>query len=255
MITFLTAFKPFNSVYRPIQRSALFSYKANGVPVVAVDTEGDADKYCSRFPNVTLFKNTRTGLDLGFKNRSPVLKDLLVEGLKLIQTPFVGLINADILIPMGFKNSIQEMITKAGDQSFIAFTRYDLLLLKEVKTVLELKRLFSKQSAVYDEASSSDLFVSSKKNFIDIAGEIPDFILGRYGWDNWIHSYSAVNFKCFNGTKALKILHCRHDHSHIVNQEGKPGRSAASSAHNISLLESIQEQYGPMVRINTWEEI
>jgi len=102
MITFITAFKPFDVTYLPIQRSALFSYKANGIPVIAADTEGDAKEYCTRFPNVTLLKGIRTAKDLGYNNCAPILKDLIVEALKGVKTPLVGLINSDILIPMDF---------------------------------------------------------------------------------------------------------------------------------------------------------
>jgi hypothetical protein len=254
LITFIMAFKPFDITYLPIQRSALFSYKANGIPVIAADTEGDAGKYCTRFPNVTLLKNIRTARDIGFKNRAPLLNNLLTEALKAIQTPLVGLINSDIILPMDFKNSLQKMMIKTGQQGFIAFTRYDLTLEEEIKTVRDLRKLFARESTVYDEATSSDLFISSYENFKKIAEEIPEFILGRYGWDNWIHLFAEVTFKCFNGTKTLKTLHCRHDHSHIANQEGKPGKSAASSAYNISLLEPIRAKYGNDVRINHWEK-
>ena len=255
MITFITAFKSFDTFYLPIQRSALFSYKANNIPVIAADTEKDAGEYCRSFPNVSLLKNIRTAQDIGFKNRSPILKDLLIEALKLIQTPLVGLINSDILVPMNFKNSLQKMISQTSQQSFIAFTRYDLTLEEEIKTVKSLEKLFILKSTIYDEATSSDLFISSYENFKIIAREIPEFILGRYGWDNWLHLYARGNFNCFNGTKALKTLHCRHDHSHILNQEGRPGRSATSSAYNISLLEPIRVKYGSNVQINRWEKV
>jgi calcineurin-like phosphoesterase family protein len=255
MITFITAFKPFDLIYLPIQRSALFSYKANKTPVIAADTEGDAKKVCLGFPNVTLLTSIKTAKDLGFNNQSPILKDLLIEALKGIKTPLVGLLNSDILIPMGFKKFLQGMLKKTGDHGFTAFTRYDLNLDTEIKTVKGLRKLFTQESTIYDEATSSDLFISSYENFKKIAEEIPEFILGRYGWDNWIHSFAEVNFRCFNGTKALKILHCRHDHSHITSQEGNPGKSAVSSAYNISLLKPIQEKYGIEVRIQHWEKI
>jgi hypothetical protein len=255
MITFITAFKPFNLTYLPIQRSALFSYKANGIPVIAADTEGDAGRFCTRFPNVTLLRNIRTALDLGFTNLSPILKDLLVQSTKLIQTPLVGLINSDIIIPMDFKDSLQKIIMKTGEQSFIAFTRYDLNLEFEIKSVHDLRKLFSRETTLYDEATSSDLFISSKEIFSVIAQEIPEFILGRYGWDNWLHLYAEVNLRCFNGTKTIKTIHCKHDHNHILNQEGKPGRSAGSSIHNLSLLKPMQDKYGTAVRINYWEKL
>ncbi len=254
MITFITAFKSFDLTYLPIQRSALFSYKANGIPVVAADTEGDAGKYCTRFPNVILLKEIRTGRDVGFNTRSPIIKDLLVESLKMVRTPLVGLINSDVLIPMDFKDLLQKMVAKTGQQAFIAFTRYDLVLNFEMKTVHDLRKLFAREATIYDEETSSDLFISSKENFDAIAREIPEFILGRYGWDNWLHLYAKVNFQCFNGTKTLKTIHCRHDHSHIANQERKPGRSAPSSAYNLELLKPIQNIHGTSVRINHWEK-
>ena len=247
-LTLITAFKKFDAFYEPIQRSALFSYALNEIPVITSDTEGDLKN-----PNIILVDKVRTGESLGYRNKSPVLRDLLSEALKKVTTQYVGLINSDIVIPGGFYVTFWETMMKNGDDSFIAVSRKDTELFSEIKTRSSLRKFFAQKTTAYDAVSSSDLFLGPKRNFQELAISMPPFILGRYGWDNWIHCYAASNFRCFNGTEVFNIRHCMHDHSHILEQEGHPGKMAASSAHNISLLDGALEKFGSPVKLTSWK--
>ena len=98
-ISFITAFRAFDDVFGPIQRSALYSYQANNIAVYGADTEPGVGDACKGYPNVALFRNVKTAKDIGFKNASPLVQDLLLSGLNRVKTPYVGLINSDVLIP------------------------------------------------------------------------------------------------------------------------------------------------------------
>lgn len=248
MISFLTSFKNFDEYYGPIQRSALFSYQVNGIPVFAPDMEPPT---CEK--NINFIKGIKTGKDLGFKNSTPVIKDMILGCLDHIQTPMVGFINSDIIIPADFQSIYKRVLKKYGESVFIAVTRYDFTLKEEINDLGKLGDAFKQDALIYDEASSSDLFIASKATFKKMAEEMPNFMLGRYAWDNWLHYYAAVHLHPLNGTYTFKTLHCRHTHQHIMDQEGSPGRKASSSAYNISLLKDMQDHYGSTIRINKWE--
>lgn len=252
MITFITAFKEFDDYYGAIQRSALFSYETAGIPVIAPDNVPNAEKHCSKFKNVSIYNGVKTAKDLGYKNTSPLLNDMLKRGTEQVTTPLVGLINCDVLIPEDFLDTLKAVVKKYGEGNLIVVTRHDIDLFSEIDTVDKLKSAFEQESKIYDINSSSDLFIASRNIFRALAVHMPNFILGRYAWDNWLHYKGAVHHRGYNGTKVFKILHCRHTHSHIEIQEGRPGRKAPSSVHNIKLLEDMRNQYGAMPRINTW---
>jgi hypothetical protein len=108
---------------------------------------------------------------------------------------------------------------------------------------------------LYDVSTSSDIFITSKFIWRKIIHEMPEFILGRYGWDNWLHTIAELKgFRKFNCTNVLTILHCKHNHQHILLQEKKQKQSAASSQYNLALWKKVLDVYGT-TRINAWPQI
>ena len=250
---FITAFKSFkNNNDGASQRSALYTWAANGARIVAPNNESDIKENCQRFPSVKLLPGIRTARDFHFQHNSPVLKDLLLRGLDEYQDEWVVLINSDVLLPRDFYLTLKDVGRRYRDNAFIAVTRYDIDLFYEVDTHQKHDAVFTEEATIYNEHCSSDVFISRRENFLKMAKDMPPFILGRYGWDNWIHYYVYVNFYALNGTRVFKTLHCRHNHQHIEMQEGRPGRYALSSVHNLTLLRNMQNLYGQSIRINRW---
>lgn len=255
-LSFITAFKQFDNFYGAVQRSALFSYGLNSIPVYVPNNEPDVIESCKGYPFLTVLDGVRTGRNLGFKNSSPILKDMIKVALGEIKTNYVGLINSDIIIQEDFSEIVMDVLNTYGENAFIAVTRRDTDLFFEIDSVEKMREFFLQQTTPYDEACSSDLFLTSKRNFYCLIANMPDMILGRYAWDNWLH-YSAVEngFNCLNGTRAIKTVHCVHTHSHILSQEGAAGKTAPSSGHNIRMLLDIKNRIGPPILINTWKYV
>lgn len=255
MISFITAFKDFDVFYGAVQRSALYTWKENGVKVYAPDNEPTVKENVARFSNVQLVPEVLTARHFRYQNSSPILKDLLLKSLDMIDQPMVAFINSDILIPSDFAQLIRRVVTKYGTDIFIVVSRFDIDLFFEVDTMEKWRQVYDQTCTVHNDACSSDLFIASKENFRKMARSIPEFVLGRYGWDNWIHFYVHATFTSYNGTHLFKTLHCRHGHQHIEIQEGKPGRYAPSSVHNLTLLRNMQNIYGSSIRINKWPQL
>lgn len=257
MITFITAFKDFIGSDRMAQRSAMWSWWYNRVPVVAVDNEPFIKANCCEFNNVRLVEGIKTARALGFDNACPLINDMIFRCLQHVETPLVALINGDIIIQADFRSQLEKIGNRYGWDVFMTGTRFGVDLQYEINSEETYRQLHEEESKVHNEVNSADIFIASKDTFQRMAEDMPDIILGRYGWDNWIHFWAATSggVPTLNCTHALKTIHCQHDHAHIEHQEGKPGRKALSSVHNLTLLRNMQNLYGPTVRINKWTAV
>jgi hypothetical protein len=63
----------------------------------------------------------------------------------------------------------------------------------------------------------SDYFIFPKRLFV----EIPDFAIGRAGWDNWM-IYQAISrgWLAIDATKSLLAIHQSHDYAHLDSERG-----------------------------------
>jgi len=243
-IVFITSFKPFVGCDATSQKSAIYSWGYNGINYISTSNIGGV-----RIGGV------RKGSDLGYSSDAEVIKDIILSGLEKIEKGLVVFINGDIIVVPGFDKSIYDMVEKYGENSFYTATRYDINLDFEVHDDKTYRDACHLERRLYDTISSSDIFIMSKENMRRMAEDMPDLIMGRYGWDNWIHYWAAANVPHYNCTDTLITLHCNHNHDHIKDQEGLPGKMAPSSAHNLRLLQEMSDKYGSMIRINKWQKV
>jgi len=259
MITFITAFKNFIGSDRAAQRSAIWSWERSRIKAIAPNNESFIKANCRDFSNVELLDNVVTARSKGFNNSCPLLNDLIRSALDLIETPMVAFINGDIIIDKNFKLYLSNIISDHGYDIFLSGTRFDIDLKFEINTEEKYSSFLedlNKRAVIYNECNSADIFITSKSLFHKMAEDMPPLVLGRYGWDNWIHFWAvANNLPCFNCTNSLITIHCRHDHSHISHQEKKSGRKAPSSVYNLTHLRNMQNVYGNTVRINKWTRV
>jgi hypothetical protein len=78
--------------------------------------------------------------------------------------------------------------------------------------------------------SGSDFFLFPKFCYQDI----PDFAIGRAGWDNWmIFKARQEGWPVIDGTPSVMIVHQNHDYSHLP--ESKPHYDHPDSNENVRL--------------------
>jgi len=219
------------------------------------DNEIGVKAACQSYSNVKLISNIKRARELGFSNQSPIVRDLIAGVLPLVNTPMVALINSDIIILPDFSERIEKIVKKYGYDIYMVGTRHDIDLKFTVNSSESYQKVLNEPRELYDVSTSSDIFITSKFLWRKIIHEMPEFVLGRYGWDNWLHTIAEVKgFRKFNCTSALTTLHCRHNYQHILLQEQKQGQNAASSQHNLGLWSKVRDVYGT-TRINAWPAI
>lgn len=255
MISFITAFKKFKKSYSMIQHSAMYSWKANGIKVVVPMNEIGVKEACEGYQNITLISDVKRGRELGFHTQSPIVKDLIVKALPYIDTPMVGLINSDIIILENFAQQVQKIFDKYGYDVYMVGSRHDIQLTGYANTPETYKKVQQQKRTFYDDSTSSDIFITSKFQWRKIINEMPEFILGRYSYDNFLHMQGELlQLNKFNCSEALTILHCQHDLEHIYAQEGAREKAAPSSQYNFKFWKPIQDKYGT-TRIKSWPKI
>ena len=80
----------------------------------------------------------------------------------------------------------------------------------------QLRESVRKQNQLHRPAGS-DFFLFPKSCYQDI----PDFIIGRAGWDNWmIYKARKEGWPVIDCTPSVMIVHQNHDYSHLP--VGKP---------------------------------
>jgi hypothetical protein len=78
--------------------------------------------------------------------------------------------------------------------------------------------------------AGSDFFLFPLSTFLDI----PDFTIGRAGWDNWmIYKARKEKWTVIDCTPSVMIVHQNHDYSHLPG--GKPHYEHPDTNENIRL--------------------
>jgi len=254
-ITFITAFRKFRPPFNMIQHSALYSWKVNGIPVIAPMNEIGIKEACTGYENITLIDGVKRGREIGFSTQSPIVPDLIAKALPLAKTTTVAYINSDIIITENFSERIQQMVDKYGYDIYAVGSRNEIDLKEYINTPETYKKVLEQKREAYDDSTSSDIFIASKFTWRKVISEMPDYILGRWGWDNYLHMMAEVyKLKKHNCSDVLPILHCKHTFHHIFAQEKKHEKDAPSSQYNLALWEKTRGMYGT-TRIKSWPRV
>lgn len=234
MITFLSPLRKFEGGQAEvIQRSAIYTWQANGIPIIA-----------SSYDNIGIVVSTRRENDIGLSGDAVILPDLIKAGLNACPTNMMALINSDILITPSFREKFEDVVRNRGQDIFLTGSRYDIKLSFQIDSAETYEKAMALSRSMYNPESSADVFIASVGVWKSMVDKMPLFVHGRCAWDNWIHSWARKNVqKYFNCTNALVTLHC--DHPHITTK-GHP-----SVDHNYSLF-SQSGLTGE--RINTWPQ-
>jgi hypothetical protein len=232
MTPFLTLFTAPKAFIDPhtslIQHNALRSWQALGdsVSVVVVGNEegiGEAAKAYgfSHRPDVRLNK-------LG----TPLISSIFELARQQNDSPFLAYVNADILLFPEILDVIRNVASQA-EQFLLIGQRWDLEVTEpltfEGEWVPALKSSMHKDGKLHTR-TGSDYFIFPRSCFQDI----PDFSVGRAGWDNWmIYQARRQGWLAVDCSAELDIIHQEHDYRHLP--EGKPHYRLPETGENIRL--------------------
>lgn len=242
-MTFLTIFtapKPFLDPHiAAIQRNAIQSWRQLG-PEVSVILHGNdpgiaeaAQEFgCSHVPDVA---SNQGGV--------PFIDDMFRRTRELSDAPVLAVINTDIIL---FPDFLETARTAAAsfDKFVLVGRRWDL----DVTEPLDFGpgwearlRQAVRSEGKLKNPNATDYFVFPRT----VLTEVPNFTIGRAGWDNWMLFHSlAQPWKIMDATREITVVHQNHDYSHLPG--GKPHYRHPESERNVALGGGKQNMYSQL---------
>ena len=211
LLTLFTAPKPFVDPHISlIQTNMLRNWQALGpeIEIVVIGDEPGIAEICSK-QGIRHLPEVRTNA-LG----TPLISSIFDLARSVNESPYLAYANADIL----FLPQLLPLIHRLGEEKkrFLAVgQRYDLDIHEPLDfsgdwaNVLEQR--IQQEGALHGQ-SGSDYFIYPRACF----EHIPDFAVGRAGWDNWmIYKARREHWPVIDLTGALTIIHQNHDYAHL----------------------------------------
>jgi len=228
-ITIFTAPKPFIDAHvSMIQRNAIQSWVALG-PQVEVILMGKEEGMAE------------AAAELGVKHRpdvacnqlgTPLISSMYNLARQANDSPLLLCINADIIL---FSDILEtaHMVQQQAAQFLALGQRFDL----DVRQPLSFAsgwedrlRADVQQRGKEHPAVGSDYFLFPRACYT----EIPDFVIGRSAWDNWMIYYGRLQrIPVVNVTSSTLVVHQDHDYSHLPG--GRPPYRLPETLNNIRL--------------------
>ncbi len=229
LVTIFTAPKPFTDpLIDVIQRNAIRSWLSLGgdVRVLLVGDEAGMPAVASEY-GVTQLAGVACN-----EQGTPLVSSIFSKARQASDSPLLAYVNADILLLPDFVAAARNVSRQAQDFLVIG-QRWDL----DVTQLLDFapgweKRLEAevKGRGRLHPPAGSDYFLFPRHLFSDI----PDFAIGRAGWDNWmIYHARQQKWPVIDATPAIRIIHQNHDYSHLPG--GKPHYNHPESFKNEAL--------------------
>jgi hypothetical protein len=210
-LTLFTAPKPFTNPHiAMIQRNAIRSWLQLGSNVEVLllgDEEGmaeEAEKLGVR--QVKDIKRNASG--------TPLISSLFDTAQAQNDSPLLAYVNADILLFPEFLSSAQNALAQVS-HFLIVGQRWDLEVTRELDFStgwhLRLKEECAEKGSLHKPVGS-DYFIYPRACF----QSIPEFAIGRAGWDNWmIYQSRLQGWKTIDASAEIQIIHQNHDYSHL----------------------------------------
>jgi hypothetical protein len=188
---------------------------------------------------------------------TPLVSSIFHLARQVSQSPLLVYVNADIIFLPDLVDSAHQVcrlmmpeapVTQSSSFLMIG-QRWDL----DIRQLLDFSgdweqrlRTDLRERGQLHAPAGSDYFVFPR----DLFEEMPDFAIGRAGWDNWmIYQAKQQGWPVIDGTPSITVIHQNHDYSHLPG--GKPHyvlpesdrntALAGGSAHLYMILDSDQE--------------
>jgi hypothetical protein len=228
-LTLFSAPKPFSNPHiRTIQRNAIQSWIELGpeVQVILIGEEEGLAETAAEFKVKHLPDVCRNA------SGTPTVSSIFELARNASQSPILAYINADIItLPNFLEGAIKA--DQLAARFLLVGQRWDL----DVRTGLDfcpkwIVRLENdlKARGRLHARGGSDYFIFPHSCFT----KIPDFAIGRAGWDNWmIYECRRNGWPCVDATESIRVIHQDHDYSHLP--QGQPHYRLPETFENVHL--------------------
>ena len=228
LITLFSAPKPFTDPHvAMIQRNAIKSWTL--LPDVEVILLGEENGLAeaAREMGVKHIPNVARN-----ESGTPLISSMFQLARKNSNSKLLCIINTDMILMPDFLEAAKQAM-KLKDKFVLLSQRWDL----DVTQPIEFAEGWEEKlrSTVYATGSlhrpaGSDFFLFPISTF----HEVPNFVIGRAGWDNWmIYKARKEGWAVVDGTPSVMIVHQNHDYSHLPDSQ--PHYNHPDSNENIRL--------------------
>ena len=231
-MTFLTIFsapKPFTDAHiATIQSNAITTWCKLGldVEVILVGEEQGLAKSAHRFGVKHLSQVARNYLG------TPLVSSIFALARENSTSPLLAYVNADILLMPDFLGTARRMMDLAV-KFLLVGQRWDLDIQESLDFLDGWEQHIDRQIHTVGRLhppAGSDYFIFPRSCFENI----PDFAIGRAGWDNWmIYQARRQGWSTVDATKSITIVHQQHDYAHLPG--GQSHRRLPETDENIRL--------------------
>lgn len=229
LLTIFSAPKSFdNSHIALIQRNAIQSWLSLGhqVEVLLIGEENGLAKIAKELMVRHLPHVVRN--EMG----TPLVSSIFKLARDNSQTPLLMYANGDMLFLPDILSAARRVSTRA-EYFLVVGRRWDL----DIREGLDFSAGWEQRlrNMVYSagrlhQPAGSDYFIYPRQCFT----KIPDFAIGRAGWDNWmIYHARQQDWLTVDATHDVMAVHQDHDYSHLP--EGKPHYDTNESEWNTAL--------------------
>ncbi|HVF25783.1 MAG TPA: hypothetical protein VNA23_07830, partial [Anaerolineales bacterium] len=250
-ITLFSAPKPFTDLHiATIQRNAIKSWTLlPDVKVILLGEEAGLAE-AARELGVKHISNVARNA-----NGTPLISSMFQLARENSSSDLLCIINADIILMPDFVEAARIIysggrvaggvhlhrtafgavrVSRPQRDNFVLLSqRWDLDVIQPIEFTNgwqdRLSSIVNRQGVLHRPAGS-DFFLFPRSSY----REVPDFTIGRAGWDNWmIYKARKENWPIIDCTPSVTIVHQNHDYSHLPG--GKPHYEHPDTNENIRL--------------------
>lgn len=209
-LTLFTTTRPFEGVHAVHQRNALRAWTGM-VPSPQVIIIGDdlGARQAAMSLGIDFEPNVRRSA-----SGLPFLSDLFARAQALAQAPVACYSNADIIFPPDFESGLKRVRERFEDFLVIG-QRWDVVQDEEVDLTQPATWCAVRDRAHREGVLRGPYWVDYFAFPVGMYADLPDLILGRPGWDNWLVWHTRNRgIPVIDVTDHLTVLHHDHTRSH-----------------------------------------
>ena len=163
---------------------------------------------------------------------TPLVSSIFSLARQASSAPLLVYVNADILLTPDLVDSARKVMSMAR-KFLIVGQRWDLDITQPFDFLGDWVERLQSEARAHGELHrpmGSDYFIFPRDCFSDM----PDFAIGRAGWDNWmIYKARKEGWATVDATSSIMIIHQNHDYSHLPG--GQPHYKLPETYENFRL--------------------
>ncbi|MCB2213803.1 hypothetical protein KQH50_00255 [bacterium] len=211
LLTLFTAPKPFQDPHIDmIQRNTLRNWQALGedVAIVVIGDEPGIAEACREY-GIRHLPDVATN-----EKGTPLISSIFDLGRSINDSPYLAYANGDILFLPDLVQAVRRL-AEVGRPFLAVGQRFDLDVTQPLSFdndwADDLHQRVMDQGKLHGQ-TGSDYFIYPR----DCFRSIPDFTVGRAGWDNWmLYRARWMNWVLVDATPSVTVVHQNHDYSHL----------------------------------------